>query len=247
MYLINLDSSVDRYEKSKARLTQAGVTFNRFSAVHGASLAPQELNGHYSENLNRQQYHKALTKGEIGCYMSHRKVWQLIASGSSPYGVVLEDDIEIVGNLPGALKTIDALKFDWDIIKLSGYKNAQRKVVFAHSLSDAFKLVIHAKPMTGCAAYALKKQAAQQLIAATEKFGRPVDTDIQHFWEKGISVFSLMPYPVRQDLSYDSDIKSMQGRQKSHKLRRIKQQLVTFFKNKSAIEQQIRKFKSAIK
>ena len=100
--------------------------------------------------------------------------------------------------------------------------------------------------MSGGAAAAITKSAAQRLLEATDKFGRPVDSDIQHFWEKNIKVLSLMPYPVAQDMDFTSTISVQSSKTKKYFWRRKWQQLKTSLKNKEETQSQIEKFKQSL-
>jgi glycosyl transferase family 25 len=69
--------------------------FERISAVDGSQLEHNELTQFYDVDLSRQQYHSLLTLGEIGCYLSHRKVWQKIVDGQLDFALVLETTLSI--------------------------------------------------------------------------------------------------------------------------------------------------------
>ena len=161
IFLINLDDSTDRLEKSQKRLAQQGIEFERVSGVKGAELSEKEI-------------------------------------------------------------------------------------AFSHSITPELDIVIHQKPMSGGAAAAITKSAAQRLLEATDKFGRPVDSDIQHFWEKNIKVLSLMPYPVAQDMDFTSTISVQSSKTKKYFWRRKWQQLKTSLKNKEETQSQIEKFKQSL-
>lgn len=246
IYLINLDKCTERLNNCTSRLNEQNLTLTRLSAVFGYDLSEAEKQKHYSTSLNQEQYHHALSDCEIGCYLSHRKAWEKIASGDAPYGIVLEDDIKLVGDLNLAIDTLNNLPIDWDVIKLSAYKDRQRKEAFSFKVSHEFNLTVHTKPMTGCAASAITKEAAKKLLQSSESFGRPVDVDIQHFWETGVNVLSLLPYPVAQDLSYQSTIADRKVEKSGRFWQRKRQQLTSYFLNKKAVAQQVANLKKAL-
>lgn len=245
-YLINLDGSEQRLTQSSQRLAEQGIEFERISAVLGKALTEQERLEHYSPELNRKQYYYPLSPAQIGCYLSHRKAWQKIAESDEPFGIVLEDDFILPGDLNKAVQTIKDLEIEWDVIKLSAYANRERPVEFQKKINDHFDLVVHKKPMSGGAATAVTKEAAKKLLATTEQFGRPCDTDIQHFWERGIEVLSLMPYPVAQDLRYESTIETKSHKKDKKPLRRLMQQMSQHWLNKSAVKEQVKKLKKQL-
>ncbi|CAH9061533.1 hypothetical protein PSECIP111854_02830 [Pseudoalteromonas sp. CIP111854] len=217
IFLINLDQSTERLEKSSIRLNEQTINFNRVSGVYGKTLSDIELIKNYQPLLNKKRFYRQLSKGEIGCYMSHRKAWQAIVDNKHPYAIVMEDDFRLVGNLHDVFATIESLKIDWRVLKLAAYENRTRPIAFSHHLNDTFSLVVHKKAMTGCCAQAISYEGAKALLAATEQFARPVDTDLQHVWETKVPVYSLMPYYIEQDLEFDSDISAASGATKVKK------------------------------
>ena len=95
VYFINLDRSPARREWMESQLTEISANFERIPAVDGSSLASEE----YEAAVNWEELGpKGLTRGEVGCFLSHRLAWQRIAAASERFGVVLEDDILISKN-----------------------------------------------------------------------------------------------------------------------------------------------------
>ena len=65
--------------------------------------------------------HYQLTKGGIGCYLSHVKIWENILKNNYKYALIFEDDAKVPPNISKIIET--ELKFipnDWDIVLL-GY------------------------------------------------------------------------------------------------------------------------------
>lgn len=242
IYLINLDQSTDRLAQCDKLLKQHGLAYERVPGVLGKNLSDAEVEQYYDQAANKKMHYRTLSRGEIGCYLSHRKCWQRIVDSGQPYGVVLEDDINVTGDVLKALDLIQGVDFEWDLVKLAPYNRKTRKVVLSHNLDDEFDLVIHNKPMSGCAATLYSKQGAEKLLAATEQFFRPVDTDIQHFWEKGIQVWSLAPYVFQQNLDSESTITATRKHNtKRHWARKV-QQVSEFFNNRKAVKKQVKSF-----
>ena len=64
--------------------------------------------------------HPRLTRGEQGCFLSHVRVWDRVASSSAEYTIVLEDDADITlpAQWPAVLRSIASLPADWDLLFL---------------------------------------------------------------------------------------------------------------------------------
>jgi GR25 family glycosyltransferase involved in LPS biosynthesis len=44
-----------------------------------------------------------IPRGVIGCYLSHRKFWQLVVDKNLPSAIVFEDDVHLANNFKGNL------------------------------------------------------------------------------------------------------------------------------------------------
>ena len=92
IFVINLNKSKSRLANSTQRLADVGLTFSRIPAVYGADLSADEKERYYNKNLNKKLFYRELNDGEIGAYLSHRKVWQEIVDRQLDYGIIFEDD-----------------------------------------------------------------------------------------------------------------------------------------------------------
>ena len=225
IFVINLDGSTERLSKVEQELQKIGVSFERVSAVDGRIMTESERLQHYSPELNASNYYKALTPGEIGCYLSHRKVWQLIVERALPAAIILEDDFLAQGDLTGVQAFVDT-KQAFDYVKLSDHPNRPRKTT-ALKLIGKSELVAFDKPPARTCAQLVSTRGAEQLLKHSEKFGRPVDIDLQYWWEKEITVLGIKPFPFAPAPDVQSDITAIQSRStvKQHPFRRIRQQL----------------------
>lgn len=78
--LINLPKHTDRYNAVKQQLESAGVEYERAEAVDGKQLSSAELKANVTWIAR-----KLLTRGMIGCFLSHRSCWQrCVDAGNGP-------------------------------------------------------------------------------------------------------------------------------------------------------------------
>ncbi|WP_284215440.1 glycosyltransferase family 25 protein [Agaribacter marinus] len=230
-FLINLDSSTARLKSSCDQLNSMGIEFERLSAVNGKALSEQELHTYYSADKNVKDYYKPLTRGEIGCYLSHRKAWQTIVDRNLPYALILEDDFILQTDLKLVTQFLDK-QDTFDYIKLSNYQNRERKVKSVKSIAGG-SVVTFSKIPAGTCAQIVSFEGAKKLLNSSNKFSRPVDVDLQYWWERGIKVIGLLPFPFAPNPNVESDISQVQSRDKVEKrrIRRIFQQIAFKFKN----------------
>ena len=191
-YLINLDRSTDRFAfmMNQFRVLQdtAGkgrINLIRVSAVDAALLDEKTITGYYDKDyfsFNATYFPNVvppggLSKGEIACFLSHRKCWEKICGSDNPnaYAVVLEDDVVFSKDAVAFFEDPAWIPADADIVKLEVLTR---------------KLIIDTKPTAtlrgkavfrfyssnlGTAAYIISKKAAKKLLQMTEKFYVPID------------------------------------------------------------------------
>jgi glycosyl transferase family 25 len=206
--VINLASQEARWLAASRQFRTLGMDVQRQEATAGDALTQAERAGLYSERLNERQYHKPLSPGEIGCYASHLAAWQrLLRSGDSSMAV-FEDDIEIDPDLPRVLDAVSGLRLPFDIVKLIGRPN--EKVRARRPLQGSRDLIAYRRVPSLTGAYVITAEGAGKLLAHRCPFGRPIDVDMRHWWECGLEVLGVHPYPVRGAPS--SRVSTIEGR-----------------------------------
>lgn len=196
-YLINLDRSAERLQAMTARLSAAGIAFERVAGVDGMALSEAR----FQELTRRNRYYKPLRRGEVGCYLSHvATLTRFIASGL-PYALLLEDDVVLPEDLSGLLASALALRarahdpiLAWDVLKLS---NKRARHVDLAGVDAGHRLVEFGPSVPATTAAAVwTREGARRWVSSFHGVCRPVDCDLQHPWEHGLRIRSLHPSPV---------------------------------------------------
>ena len=131
-FLINLDYRKDRLEHFKQKYRQANINIplHIHAATNGkllniedlniSQLAKKEIND--AQTLGYRTRHYQLTKGAVGCYLSHVGLWNLVYNRGLEYALVFEDDASIppdfIENLNISIKNMNNADRDWDILFL---------------------------------------------------------------------------------------------------------------------------------
>ena len=212
VFVINLDKSPERMARIAKRLDELFIPFERISGVYGAELSQEEIAQYYCPKLNKKNYRRPLGLGEIGCYISHIKAWQTIVDRKLTCGLILEDDIVIEEGLADLTKELGRLSDTFDIVKFFN-KKKNPKIVDSVDFARKYKLCRFKKIPIGNYAQLVSLAGAKKLLKTYEKFGRPVDEDLQHWWESDTNVIGVMPSVVRPNVSTQSDIDA-QGKRK---------------------------------
>ncbi len=201
--VINLDRDRARMTHMRRELERAGVTYERFSALHGDTLPP-DLARYFPVDVG-------LSPGEIGCYASHLAILQRVARGelASPQ-LVLEDDVGLPADLAAALDTlIGALPARWDIVRLSYHtKRVNRPIA---SLGGGRQLVRYSRVPTTTGAYLVSVSGARKFLAQRPR-SAPVDHDLRRVWEWDLDTYGVDPPLISHDVFGQSSIDALSPR-----------------------------------
>ena len=192
IYCINLDRSEDRLRHMTGVFAGLGLGFTRVAAVDGGALSEADLSIYGGRALH------PLTKGEIGCFLSHAALWQRIATGEDPFAAIFEDDIHVSRHLADFLNDISpmtALPFGADLIKLETM--GTRVVVGRHPLGEIGATHLHTlhSRHLGAAVYIISREAARYWVEQADARTFPSDciflNDTPQF--KKLNIIQVVP------------------------------------------------------
>lgn len=195
IFVVNLERDHVRRARIERLLEANGLCASFRPAVDGAQLDATRIAAVYDSSRNSSAFKRPLSKPEIGCYLSHFALWTEIAEGDAPGAIVLEDDIEAMPGLKDVLERISQIELGTSVVKLYaphlGLKRRLAALPFEHVLVAPW---IAPACTTG---YVISREAARKMAENALPFARPVDLDIKHWWEFGISVLAVSPSVVR--------------------------------------------------
>lgn len=202
IYIINMQGCEERWHTTETRLKNIGLEAERFDATIGKQLNDVELKIWYCPKKNKQYYNRNLTLGEMGCYISHMRIWQKMVDESISHCVVLEDDLFIQPHLKAIINAATKLR-SFGLLKLSD--NRGFPFIDTVELDDNLTLGNYKKTPNGTQGYIISLDGAKKLLTR-KPFYRPVDVDIQFHSEVGLQIIGIRPYPVAEDRSFESEI-----------------------------------------
>lgn len=202
-YVINLERSQCRWTSAAGQLDDLRIRHTRVAATDGAQLGENELQTHVKRKGILYRWTRDLAPAEIGCCLSHRKAWELIAQGDHSGGFVFEDDFKVDANLPVIMDAIGNLRINSPaLIKLYVPEPSDTGYYASGSIASAplvgeHRLALPGKVQWGALAYYVNRAGAARLIASSRYFNRPLDDVIRRTWETGVTVWHVIPAPVR--------------------------------------------------
>lgn len=183
-HVINLEKNKERYERFMESYDLNEIHIERFNAIVGKDLDPEKYISKNAYNklllMEEKGYrtqHSELSRGAIGCYLSHVELYKKLINDNCEYYLIFEDDAIL---LPDSYNTIlEILKTapkDWDIINLSvGYGYTYYK----DFVSDEY---IKYKHFYGTLCYIINKKGARKILEEFESkpMTMQIDSKMSH-------------------------------------------------------------------
>lgn len=207
MFVLNLDRSKERWEQASSVMTDAGLDVQRFAAVDGRQLSIEELHKESTKIATFLQ-----PRGVIGCYLSHKKFWNMVVDKDLDAAIVFEDDVELVDGFKEKLEAnLAKLREekpedqDFDVILLGAIgrvhpqaKDAIGSLFFSHYIGGKRPLKLindyryQPRRPAGTHAYMVSRKGAEKLLKLCSKATYHVDLDAWRHPELDITMFMPM-------------------------------------------------------
>jgi len=205
VFVISLAYSTNRRTIMAERLDYLKVAYSFFDAVNGATLDLETL-PLYAKTRRRLFFGRDMTKGEVGCLLSHRAVYQHMLNNDIPCAIVLEDDAILSPDFPAVIRSVLSCPVAWDMVRFLDSEKVYRKSRAVAPLAPGHAMIRTMIPSGGAYGYILTKKAAGVLLDHMRKNFIPIDTLHGYVWKTGLNVFAVNPSPVRPDRVIESTI-----------------------------------------
>ena len=204
VFLVNLRKNPERLERSASRLGALGVEFERVEAIYGKDLTRDEK--HAAVNGFRWwcAQGRKIRDGEIGCALSHFKIYKKMQEEGIEYACILEDDNiyddEFCAVLDQVGKLLDTKRPE--VVLLSNYTDPV-------TVSNEVKIAPTRNDYT-TASYIITRAAAMALLKANFPIQVPCD-----YWRRWVSrdiilLYHSVPTVCKQEdrKIYGSDVET---------------------------------------
>ncbi|XP_006790384.1 procollagen galactosyltransferase 2 isoform X1 [Neolamprologus brichardi] len=217
IFLINLKRRLDRSSRMLKTMAALGLHSTLIDAVDGKALNTSQLQRLGIEMLPgyKDPYSgRVLTRGEIGCFLSHHSIWTQVVERDLQKVLVLEDDVRFEPRFKRRLQAImddtDNTQLDWDLI----YVGRKRMQVQQPERSvEGVNNLVEADYSYWTLGYALSHRGARKLLAAQPlpkmlpvdeflpiMFNKHPNVEyMSHFGPRDLKAFSVEPlliYPT---------------------------------------------------
>ncbi|ELK07242.1 Glycosyltransferase 25 family member 3, partial [Pteropus alecto] len=210
VFVISLARRPDRRERMLSSLWEMEVSGRVLDAVDGRTLNSSIMRSLGVDLLPGYQdpySGRTLTKGEVGCFLSHYSIWEEVVARGLAQVVVFEDDVRFESNFQGRLRQlmaeVEAERLPWDLIYL-GRKQVNPE---EEEAVEGLPHLVVAGYSYWTLAYVLSLAGARKLLASQPlRRMLPVDEFLPimfdqhpneqykaHFWPRDLRAFSARP------------------------------------------------------
>jgi len=216
VYLINIARAVDRLAAIRASSLDLGIEIQRIEGVDGSSVAVEQWVD--VDRLGFARRHgRSILPGEYGCYRSHLMALHEFLASESDAAIVIEDDVELNGELiERALAAHHAVPAA-GIIKLVNHRWKGFREHVRSSRGDQIGRCLFG-PQGSTACYLVTRSGAENLLRALAVMNLPWDVAVERGWDTNVSIFA-----TRENLAgfSKSQRETMIGRRRDYRAAKL--------------------------
>lgn len=199
VFVISLVRSIERRRVVSKNLSGLGFSFKLLDACDGKQLSANEALL-YSSKLARSQFGRDLTPGEIGCALSHIKVYEGMVEEQIRVALIMEDDAILSSSAKSAIEALLSSGHEWDLINL--VSDSPERILTPTQKGSNFSLTRFEAGSNRTGAYLLKLEGAKKLLEFAYPVRLPADAltgsvVCESLVLRGLnpSIASLLPVP----------------------------------------------------
>jgi glycosyl transferase family 25 len=188
-YVINLDRSVERWQHIRDQADRLGLAVERVAGVDA-----QKISSHDRLSYNQKAFVRGngrpMLPQEHGCYLAHLKALETFLASDATLAVIMEDDIELAGDLFDRVEAINRIAPHAEVTKLLNH----RAVMFRETARSAAGDLIGKcafGPQGSAACYLVTRQGAEKLLATLSEIRFPFDIALERAWATKIRVYTV--------------------------------------------------------
>ncbi len=204
IFLIILPDFGERQQAIASQLDKHSLTFSWIEGVNGRQLDADTLRQVYSVERAEREGGRQLNPGEIGCALSHQKIYRAMLAQNIPLALVLEDDAALAADFGECLIDICA-NVDWESVDLLLLSHIQKYTAWgAHPIAANRELV---KPLVAYNGngYLVTRRGAEHLLSQLTPIYQPADCWNHLRRLRVLNIRGIVPYLVNHSsLSVDS-------------------------------------------
>ncbi|BAS67693.1 glycosyltransferase family 25 protein [Bathymodiolus septemdierum thioautotrophic gill symbiont] len=240
VFIVNLKKDIEKHTHMQALCQRFNLQAEFVDAVDGRQLKESEINSVFSQENAIQNINRELTKGEIGCALSHKNIYQKMIDNNIENALILEDDVDFDDTLLDLLSRIDDFPKDWELMLLGHFGCI--RIDKATEYSFWYKKKLHKKYIIrrpseeghGTHGYLLNNKGAKKFINILSEIALPID---HYTGDDKCTNLYIIQQPVitlnkklASNSNLQADREKMETRHKSNSQGRFKGKLLNLVK-----------------
>ena len=202
-FVINLKRAVERRNYISNQLAQVSQEFEFFEGVDWRNLN-RSLPIKTGKNLKIRKSFRPMSRGELGCNLSHRKILNWLVKSSENMIAVLEDDVRVSKDLTEVLCSLECsipTKNNFGIVFLGSKISSSRRrsktdLVDLIPLNTKYNLSLSRRLEGGTYGYVITKEAAVEFLRKLPLPTGPIDDALHAYFLHRIKTYTLNPQVV---------------------------------------------------
>ena len=189
-FVISLERDKHRRKYIEQHFFERNVAFEWFPAVDGLTVTSKDITNYRLHSYTSYNWWE-LTPTEIGCFESHRRIWNTIVERGLDNALIFEDDVYLVPSFLHRITSIIDSGLEFDLVKLDTANNTMR-VGPLNSQIDEVQIRRLMSQVVSSAAYLISRQGCIFLVARSKKYCDPLDDFITKNWTEE-RIYQLVP------------------------------------------------------
>lgn len=206
IFIISLKKEKQRRKEIKNKLKKLSNNYYFFDAIDG-NCVDWSNKREYLGRLRRLFYGKDLTKGELGCFFSHKLLLEKIVAEKRDMSLVFEDDVILYNDFKNVIEALINKEITWDFIRFIDKPKLNKKLKLSvHKLFESYTVTRLGTAPGGAYAYIISQTGAKKLLKAMNKIWTPNDTLMGQTWRTYSDNLIIYPPVASWDKKFESHI-----------------------------------------
>ncbi len=159
IWVLNLERARGRREFMEMQLQELNWQFEIVPAVDGKCLDSEDLK-YYSAQEAMKTIQREMKPGEIGCALSHAKMWERIVAEGIEEVLILEDDVTVKSEILDVLDSRSTFPGDWEFIN---FRTDVQRIPFGPPVYREYKVCHFQRHANRTCAYFINAKGARKL------------------------------------------------------------------------------------
>jgi len=185
-----------RWKECQKRLQHLSPLLTKWQGTNGGQINKTKW------KKEKRYTNLRLSRGQMGCYDSHRRIWAHVVEKKIPYVLILEDDANLQPHKIGkeiqtALEELEHYDPEWELFYLSRsrLKYPIERIVTPH-------VAVPRAISWGCFAYVLSLRGAEILLKSSSPMRHSLDNYVSRMSQ------SMRAYTIYPNLFFVTDVVS---------------------------------------